>query len=748
MENKTSSFTDGLQNQTQLPSTAPPATGSEICLDPQLAFIVATSSGGLILILLISTLVLTCKVIILKRQYRVRRPTRSNVDLVSGTGYWGTERTEGGIVGPCETNLLLEDVRTEGEDDEAQGSAERAALHQSTTAHTDAENVPGTMQVSTSRDSCIDPVKELENMPLVVNHRRKKKQIINSDWAGPSPFLEGSIEPNLPSEPFHQNKSKRISLHSFLPQQLSNRLAMLPEDDLHMVDVSGGCTFGRNVEDDVLAEAGKAEMEKEQIQTHHTDQSQPAASPPSDIPAAETANTPTAPAISLSIQQTPHSDETIPFTPLGNTTVAPPHFEDVDLDRALEPTAESETLPTPPPPPPPPQSYCGPFVCRDFTLPRNKACLVSQGCCVARQPFAHLLVLPQGFAALLYNVSLIKKEQRKTGAQQRERSQEDRRREGESKRKRHADKLMKKMRTANVMPVATLASLMLLLLLLSVVAVLAICPPMCSCGKGHRVVDCSTHGLSLLPDSLQHNIHSLNLSHNRLQNLDGLLGRFAHLRTLDISHNRLRHLPVGLPRALWDINASANHIRQLEKNDTAYHWNLQSLDLSNNQLERVVFINNTLPSLRALNLSHNKFWTVPTNMPHKLEVVDLSHNFLLQILPGSLDRMSQLARFYLHANRFTSLSETVFNRLEALQLLTLGDNPWACEEEENITNLLNWVQQTSAKVLGCPCYISRDAGHRPPMQAVTAGPLTSTTWSTKKAGTGKIRSTTVILSAF
>uniref|UniRef100_A0A4W4FPI7 Uncharacterized protein n=2 Tax=Electrophorus electricus TaxID=8005 RepID=A0A4W4FPI7_ELEEL len=188
-------------------------------------------------------------------------------------------------------------------------------------------------------------------MILVRNHRRKKKQIINSDWAGPSPFLEGSIEPNLPSEPFHQNKSKRISLHSFLPQQLSNRLAMLPEDNLHMVDVSGGCTFGRNVEDDVLAEAGKAEMEKEQIQTHHTDQSQPAASPPSDISAAETANTPTVPAISLSIQQTPHSDETIPFTPLGNTTVAPPHFEDVDLDRALEPTAESETLPTPPPPP-------------------------------------------------------------------------------------------------------------------------------------------------------------------------------------------------------------------------------------------------------------------------------------------------------------------------------------------------------------------------------------------------------------
>lgn len=250
----------------------------------------------------------------------------------------------------------------------------------------------------------------------------------------------------------------------------------------------------------------------------------------------------------------------------------------------------------------------------------------------------------------------------------------------------------------------------LLLLMLCAMSVLAICPPMCSCGRGHRVVDCSVRGLVLPPNSLQHNIHFLNLSHNRLQNLDGVLNHLAHLRTLDISYNHLTQLPSGLPRALWDIHASGNSIRHLEKNDTAYQWNLQSLDLSNNQLERVVFINNTLPSLRALNLSHNKFWTVPTNMPYNLEMVDLSHNFLLQILPGSLDRLPRLSRFYLHANRFTSLSEGVFSRLEALQLLTLGDNPWACEDEENITHLLNWVQQTPAKVLGCPCYIRPTCG--------------------------------------
>lgn len=189
-----------------------------------------------------------------------------------------------------------------------------------------------------------------------------------------------------------------------------------------------------------------------------------------------------------------------------------------------------------------------------------------------------------------------------------------------------------------------------------------------------------------------------------MQGLDSQLSPYAHLRTLDLSYNRLESLPPSLPRSLWDIRATGNHLRTLEKNDTAFHWNLKVLDLSDNELERVVFINNTLPSLQALNLSHNRFWTVPTNMPHNLESIDLSHNYLAQILPGSLDRLPRLAKFYLHANRFSWLSEGIFDKLKVLEVITLGDNPWACEEEENITRLLRWAEQTRATVLGCPCY--------------------------------------------
>ncbi|XP_029925038.1 oligodendrocyte-myelin glycoprotein-like [Myripristis murdjan] len=250
----------------------------------------------------------------------------------------------------------------------------------------------------------------------------------------------------------------------------------------------------------------------------------------------------------------------------------------------------------------------------------------------------------------------------------------------------------------------------LLLVLLLGTHVLAVCPSVCSCSASHREVDCSWRGLRQLPDGLQHNLRSLNLSHNRFHNLDGQLTEYVHLRILDLSHNRLGQLPSGLPRSLWQLYAGANRIRLLDKNDTAYQWNLQLLELSNNKLERAVFINNTLINLHMLNLSHNRFWTVPTNMPMNLETIDLSHNLLVRVLPGSLDRLTQLTHFYLHANRFSTLPFGVFDQMAGLKLITLGHNPWACHLHTNITYLLSWIQQTPARVLGCPCHTQAICG--------------------------------------
>lgn len=159
---------DGLENQTEAAASVSPAGGSEGCfIDPQLAFLVVASAGSLMLVLIISVLVLACKVFALKRQCQARRPNRNNVD-VRGSSHWSAEQAEEGIVGPCETNLLLEEVRPDPDDAAVQEEEEEAMLHQSNTKSKDKANVLIPMQSSTSRDSCIDPAKELEDMPLVV----------------------------------------------------------------------------------------------------------------------------------------------------------------------------------------------------------------------------------------------------------------------------------------------------------------------------------------------------------------------------------------------------------------------------------------------------------------------------------------------------------------------------------------------------------------------------------------------------
>ncbi|KAI4814132.1 hypothetical protein KUCAC02_003338 [Chaenocephalus aceratus] len=249
-------------------------------------------------------------------------------------------------------------------------------------------------------------------------------------------------------------------------------------------------------------------------------------------------------------------------------------------------------------------------------------------------------------------------------------------------------------------------ALLELLLVLSLgLHVLAVCPSMCSCSRSHREVDCSWRGLRQLPDGLQHNMRSLNLSNNRFHDLDGHLTSYTHLRFLDLSNNRLSHLPAGLPRSLWQLHAASNRLQLLEKNDTVHQWNLRLLDLSDNKLERAIFINNTLINLVTLNLSNNHFRTLPTNMPARLENIDLSHNLLMKVLPGSLDRLLRLTHFYLHANRFSTLPFGVLDKVTSLRVITLGDNPWACHHYDDITYLLSWTHRIPARVLGCPCHI-------------------------------------------
>ncbi|KAM4699390.1 oligodendrocyte-myelin glycoprotein [Discoglossus pictus] len=258
------------------------------------------------------------------------------------------------------------------------------------------------------------------------------------------------------------------------------------------------------------------------------------------------------------------------------------------------------------------------------------------------------------------------------------------------------------MGTEVIMEYRTKASPGLLILICSLSNVLCSCPLKCSCSSRYRNVDCSDRNLTVLPHGLQDNITNLNLSHNYIANLDDQLTLFTNLRSLDLSHNVLRNLPSHLPKSLWEVYAANNNIKVLHKLDTAYQWNLKVLDVSRNKIQRTVLINNTLSSLRLLNLSSNRLWTVPTNMPYNIQTIDLSNNSLMQIIPDTLVRMPDLQKLYLHNNRFTYIPDDAFDQLKNLQEMTLYNNPWACKAQ-NIMYLLRWVSKTKNSVIGYPC---------------------------------------------
>ncbi|XP_041097271.1 protein EVI2B [Polyodon spathula] len=81
---------------------------------------------------------------------------------------------------------------------------------------------------------------------ITIRKRRlQQRRAADSNWAGPSPFLDGQIlSPPVEDEGnYSQRRSKQISLGTFLPQRLSKRFSLLEETKLEGGDPRD--TFGK-----------------------------------------------------------------------------------------------------------------------------------------------------------------------------------------------------------------------------------------------------------------------------------------------------------------------------------------------------------------------------------------------------------------------------------------------------------------------------------------------------------------------
>lgn len=147
-------------------------TFCDCLMDTELGLIAIGSAGGLIFCLLVSTIVLACQVYHIQHRVYVPRTSRSNVDLVSGTRYWDADQPEAqGLVGPCDASVMLEEVSAENQEEPHEEKREEAGMGQeelrAETNYNSGEKT-GHLSTSRSRDSCLEVLKDLEDMPLVV----------------------------------------------------------------------------------------------------------------------------------------------------------------------------------------------------------------------------------------------------------------------------------------------------------------------------------------------------------------------------------------------------------------------------------------------------------------------------------------------------------------------------------------------------------------------------------------------------
>ncbi|KAM6947847.1 amphoterin-induced protein 3 [Lycodopsis pacificus] len=187
-------------------------------------------------------------------------------------------------------------------------------------------------------------------------------------------------------------------------------------------------------------------------------------------------------------------------------------------------------------------------------------------------------------------------------------------------------------------------------------------PGRCICAAD--ILSCTAAGLDQVPREMPVSVVTLDLSHNRIAQLEG--GSFEglnRLETLRIAHNRLTVIQLGAFQnasgtLLQHLDLSSNQLRVLEQHCFLDLTGLKELLLFNNRIAQVESRALAgLGSLRKAYLSHNRltdfpFFSIQEHSHPHLTMLDLSSNRLSKLpleditnLPISMQR-----GLYLHNN--------------------------------------------------------------------------------------------------
>ncbi|XP_049444498.1 uncharacterized protein LOC125896175 isoform X1 [Epinephelus fuscoguttatus] len=225
-----------------------------------------------------------------------------------------------------------------------------------------------------------------------------------------------------------------------------------------------------------------------------------------------------------------------------------------------------------------------------------------------------------------------------------------------------------------------LAAVLLLVSWLHCSSPLPACPESCTC-QSTPLLNCSSAGLSFVPQQIQDSVTDLDLSHNLLDSVT-LYRPHRSLRNVWLGNNSITRLSLCMERSI-----TGRHVHRLrpQSRPGCVSWapTLQLLSVERNQLEQLPQGLEGSESLQVLQLSFNRISTLrPGDLSHlrQLKELHLQHNLITSLHPQMFQDLAQLQVLDLSFNMLTSLHPLTYFSLRNIGAdVQLGGNSWQCD---------------------------------------------------------------------
>ncbi|XP_039953673.1 nyctalopin [Bactrocera tryoni] len=250
----------------------------------------------------------------------------------------------------------------------------------------------------------------------------------------------------------------------------------------------------------------------------------------------------------------------------------------------------------------------------------------------------------------------------------------------------------------------------------------AFCPSKCQClsGEANSRAYCVDAALEDVPIQLNPETKYINLTRNKIRNLEFTLPFYMKLEVLDLSQNIIDTLGsknFEFQKDMRTLNLSRNSVSALQKDAFRGLSNLLVLDLSYNRIEvadasamsdltsliKLDLTNNNIVSLEdncfhnmisleILKFKNNQLLDVPSNNLqhlHALKSLDLSDNLVEYVRNDSFEGLRELVMLTMRGNVISELDLSAFEGLTALKHLNLADNNLTMVPTQQLSKLSN-----------------------------------------------------------